>query len=114
LYAVGGWDNGVQLSSVERYDEDKDQWEMVESMNSKRKGVGVCVSGGRLYAVGGDGVYGLGGALSSVERYDEDKNHWEMIASMTVARTYLGVGATYTQHDFPLPLLVVSSLDKED
>jgi len=82
IYAVGGMRNNDSmrgrlspnfniLSDVERYDEDKNQWEKVASMNSKRKGAGVCVLGGRLYAVGGwDG----GVQLSSVERYDEDKD----------------------------------------
>ena len=56
MYAVGGWD----FSSVERYDEDKNQWEAVASMNSARKGLGVCVLNGRMYAVGGFGG-GAGG-----------------------------------------------------
>ena len=43
LYAVGGIVGSAYLSSVERYDEGKDQWEMVASMNSERFVVGVCV-----------------------------------------------------------------------
>jgi hypothetical protein len=79
------------LSSVERYDEAKEQWEVIASMGSTRYGVGVCVLGGRLYAVGGIGV---GGRLSSVERYDEAKDQWEVVTSMSTARGYLGVCVT--------------------
>ena len=53
LYAVGGWDGSKHLLSVERYDEGKDEWQVVASMGSKRSSLGVCVLGGRLYAVGG-------------------------------------------------------------
>ena len=69
LYAVGGWnDDDDRLSSVERYDEEKDEWEAVADMSTARFGAGACVLGGRLYAVGGCDDYNN---LSSVERYDE-------------------------------------------
>ena len=90
MVAVGGLDNNYQfLSSAERYDEAKDEWELVSSMSSKRSGLGVCVLGGRLYAVGGwDGST----ELSSVERYDEAKDEWELVGSMGSAR-YFGAAA---------------------
>jgi len=54
LYAVGGYDDGENvLSSVERYDEEKDEWEAVADMSTARYDAGACVLGGRLYAVGG-------------------------------------------------------------
>ena len=41
LYAVGGQgDRATILSSVERYDAEKDQWEAVASMSIERCGVG--------------------------------------------------------------------------
>ena len=79
VYAVGGWFGGRYLSSVERYDEEKNEWEAVASMGTERSGLGACVLGGRLYAVGGDDG---NRRLSCVERYDEEKNEWEAVADM--------------------------------
>ena len=54
LYAVGGYNvRNRRLSSVERYDEEKDEWEAVADMSTARVQAGACVLGGRLYAVGG-------------------------------------------------------------
>jgi hypothetical protein len=93
LYAVGGSDEyGNPLSSVERYDEAKEQWEVIASMGSARYGVGVCVLGSRLYAVGGEEEDD--NSLSSVERYDEAKDQWEEVASMSTARFLPGVCVT--------------------
>ena len=44
LYAVGGHDGGRSLSSVERYDEEKDEWEAVADMGSARNYVGAAAS----------------------------------------------------------------------
>ena len=55
VYAVGGWDGDRHIPSVERYDEEKNEWEAVASMGTRRSGLGACVLGGRLYAVGGNG-----------------------------------------------------------
>ena len=77
---------------VERYDEEKNEWEAVADMGSARSGVGVCVLGGRVYAVGGDDA--AGNTLASVERYDEAKNEWEAVVDMGTARTWAGVAST--------------------
>ena len=100
LYAVGGWDNDDNcLSSVERYDEEKDEWEAVADMSTARFGAGACVLSGRLYAVGGfdDG----GNVLSSVERYDEEKDEWEVVADMGIERFGPGVAASRFAIDLP-------------
>lgn len=52
LYAVGGYDGVSQLNSVERYDVERDTWEYVASMNSRRSALSVDVVGGKLYALG--------------------------------------------------------------
>ena len=52
IYAVGGYDGVSQLNSVERYDVEKDRWEFVSSMNSRRSALSVDVVGGKLYALG--------------------------------------------------------------
>ena len=44
LYAVGGYDCPNRLSSVERYDEEKDEWEAVADMGTARCAVGVVAS----------------------------------------------------------------------
>ena len=41
LYAVGGYDGQLRLSTVEVYNPEMDSWSKVESMNSKRR----CVRG---------------------------------------------------------------------
>ena len=43
LYAIGGYDGNANLSSVEMYDPDKDQWTMVASMIAHEGVVGVGV-----------------------------------------------------------------------
>ena len=90
VYAVGGWDGDRHVPSVERYDEEKNEWEAVASMGTGRSGLGACVLGGRLYAVGGYGGAGKR-RLSCVERYDEEKNEWEAVADMGTARYRVGV-----------------------
>jgi len=82
------------LSSVERYDSAKNEWEEVASMGTKRWGVGVAVYGGHLYAVGG---YNGRVWLSSVERYDSEKDKWEKVAYMGTEREGVGV-AVYNGH----------------
>lgn len=57
----------------------------------QRCGVGVCVLGGRVYAVGGEGVDGS--YLPSVKRYVEGEYKWEVVASMGSRRCWVGVAA---------------------
>lgn len=47
LYAVGGYDGASRqcLSSVERYDPTRNEWELVADMTVKRSGAGVGVLG---------------------------------------------------------------------
>ena len=90
LYAVGGQDRyDNTLSSVERCDEEKDQWEATATMNTAWSCAGVCVLGGRMYAVGGFDADGC--VVSSVERYDEAKGQWEVVANMNSVRCGYGV-----------------------
>lgn len=50
MYAVGGRNQTTELSSVERYDTELDQWTSVASMTCCRSGVGLAVVNSRLYA----------------------------------------------------------------
>lgn len=40
LYAIGGYDGQLRLSTVEVYNPEMDSWSKVESMNSKRRYTG--------------------------------------------------------------------------
>lgn len=40
LYAIGGYDGQLRLSTVEVYNPEMDSWSKVESMNSKRRYAG--------------------------------------------------------------------------
>lgn len=52
IYAVGGYDGGSQLSSVERYDVGSDQWTSVTPMNCPRSALSVSVVNNSIYAIG--------------------------------------------------------------
>ena len=113
LYAVGGWGDGAnRLSSVERYDEEKDEWEAVADMSTARFGAGACVLGGRLYAVGGKGD-GLN-YLSSVERYNEEKDEWEAVADMGIGRFCVAVAALCFAIDIPYTAADVAAPSLDD
>jgi len=52
IYAVGGFDDSSQLSSVERYDVGSDQWTMVAPMNCPRSALTVSIINNSIYAIG--------------------------------------------------------------
>ena len=52
IYAVGGYDGKSQLSSVERYDIERDIWEPVSSVSVARSALSLTALGGKLYAMG--------------------------------------------------------------
>jgi len=52
IYAVGGYDGSIQLSSVERYDIASDQWTTVTPMNCPRSALGVSIVNNSIYAIG--------------------------------------------------------------
>jgi hypothetical protein len=88
VYAVGGSDGALRLSSVECFDPATNFWSFVAPMSTCRSGVGVGVMGGAMYAAGG---YDGRSCLNTVERYDLDKNLWSPIAQMTTRRSFPGV-----------------------
>lgn len=70
-----------------RYDPEKDQWQLVAPMLTRRIGVGVAVINRLLYAVGGfDGA----NRLSSCECYNPEKDEWKTMASMNTVRSGAG------------------------
>jgi kelch-like protein 18 len=57
LYVCGGYDGVTSLSSVEKYDPEKNAWEVVSNMLRHRSAAGVCMLNGHIYALGGhDGL----------------------------------------------------------
>ena len=86
LYVVGGETSPGRstVSSIERFDPAKNIWQELASMKSSRRGLGVGVLDGHLYAVGGsDGTQ----ALRIVERYDPRLNFWARVADMNEERS---------------------------
>lgn len=74
-----------------RYDPEKDQWQLVAPMLTRRIGVGVAVINRLLYAVGGfDGA----NRLSSCECYNPERDEWRTMASMNTVRSGAGKEAT--------------------
>lgn len=51
IYVVGGFDGTRQLSSVERFDTDRQTWETVTPMKTSRSALSVNVIDGKLYAM---------------------------------------------------------------
>ncbi len=88
VYAVGGSDGSLRLSSVECFDPATNFWSFVAPMSTCRSGVGVGILGGAMYAAGG---YDGRSCLNTVERFDLDKNLWSPIAAMSTRRSFPGV-----------------------
>ena len=88
VYAVGGSDGSLRLSSVECFDTTTNFWSFVAPMSTCRSGVGVGVLGGAMYAAGG---YDGRSCLNTVERFDLDKNLWSSVAQMSTRRSFPGV-----------------------
>ncbi|KAK6038960.1 kelch repeat protein [Cooperia oncophora] len=81
LYAVGGHDESIHLSSVERLDPRVGKWEDVCPMLRPRTHPGTAVFDGHLYATGGKGA-----SSSSFERYSPRANKWIKIPAMKTNR----------------------------
>lgn len=88
VYAVGGSDGSLRLSSVECFDATTNFWSFVAPMSTCRSGVAVGVLGGAMYAAGG---YDGRSCLNTVERFDLDKNVWSPVAQMSTRRSFPGV-----------------------
>ena len=86
IYAVGGETSPgrATVSSVEQFNPTKNTWKVLAPMPACRRGVGVGILNGLLYAVGGsDGVQ----ALRLAECYDPLSNSWRRIADMNEKRS---------------------------
>uniref|UniRef100_W5MLW6 Kelch-like ECH-associated protein 1b n=1 Tax=Lepisosteus oculatus TaxID=7918 RepID=W5MLW6_LEPOC len=83
-------DNICRINFIGRYDPEKDSWQLVAPMQTRRIGVGVAVINRLLYAVGGfDGT----NRLSSAECYNPERDEWKSTAPMNTVRSGAGVCA---------------------
>ena len=91
IYVVGGeiYPSRNTVASVEQFDPRADQWSELSSMPSARRGTGVCILQGLLYAIGGsNGVI----ALRLVECYDPQTNRWSKLNDLLEERSSVGAG----------------------
>ena len=90
VYVLGGIQqrDGTRSSRVQRFDLQKEQWEMAAPMSCPRSGVGVCVAGAYIYAIGG---YNGLERVNSGERYDPVANTWSEITNMPTSRSSLSL-----------------------
>jgi len=85
LYAIGGWDSGFNLQSVECFDPQMEAWETVAPMICRRRGLCAASLNGCIYSVGGwDGEK----YLSSMEKYDPRVGKWILDSNMSRERCY--------------------------
>ncbi|CAF4427024.1 unnamed protein product, partial [Rotaria sp. Silwood2] len=79
IFACGGFDGIIHLSSVERYDSQINQWTNVTSISVRRCYCGSAFIRGRIAVIGGyDGT----SLLDTVEVYDSDKDEWTIESQM--------------------------------
>uniref|UniRef100_A0A5F9DAB1 Kelch like family member 18 n=1 Tax=Oryctolagus cuniculus TaxID=9986 RepID=A0A5F9DAB1_RABIT len=88
LYAIGGYDGQLRLSTVEAYNPETDTWTRVGSMNSKRSAMGTVVLDGQIYVCGG---YDGNSSLNSVETYSPETDKWTVVTPMSSNRSAAGV-----------------------
>jgi len=89
---VGGFSELLwkALDTVECYHPSLDKWTEVTKMCERRRGAGVGVLDGLLYAVGGLGGYDQFQRLNSVEAYRPSTGVWTPIADMNFPRHCAG------------------------
>ncbi|KAK3087619.1 hypothetical protein FSP39_008509 [Pinctada imbricata] len=87
IYAMGGTDAWVCLSSVEVYDPVTNTWSEGPELNVARRGAGCDVFNGTIYLAGGsDGQH----SLKTIEILDAERG-WILGPSMSIPRANVGV-----------------------
>lgn len=91
LYVIGGVDEeGNFLSSVQRYNPDKDFWQEMPSLCCPRSSVCAVSDGSFMYAIGGNTEIR---PVDVVERFDPKEKKWERIPSTLEKRMGAGGAA---------------------
>ena len=84
VYALGGNNERVSLSSVEKLSDINGEWQVVKPMSTSRFAFAAVTCEGKIYAIGG---FKKGyGVLKSVERYCPQSNEWVRVRSMNHKR----------------------------
>ena len=89
LYVIGGVDpeENNRLSTVQRYNPDKNLWQVVSSLSSPRSNVCAVVTGSHLYAIGGRSDVE---PVNIVERFDPMEKAWCLVAPTLEKRVAAG------------------------
>lgn len=91
IYVVGGFiRTGINITPsplVDEYDPATDTWRSRSPLNIARGSLAVAVSGGRVYAFGGQTPQS--GSLPTVEEYDPPSNTWRPRTNMPTKRSGL-------------------------
>lgn len=92
LYIIGGRNNtssgNIDSASVDRYDPLRDEWRPMKPLSVPRNRLGVAVSEGYIYAIGG----GNGNSChTSVERYDPNQDEWTTVMPLNFRRIGVAV-----------------------
>jgi hypothetical protein len=74
IYAIGGRNGSEPLCTVERYDLEKERWEMVQSLPSPRYGHSAFTINNKICVVGGSNT------INSIVIYDSGNDHWDELA----------------------------------
>ena len=92
LYLIGGFSFNDDVSQnfkncLFRFDMEKNIWDRMSPMNSKRCYVSTVTANGKIYAIGGHSGGGGAGRLATAEVYDPDTNQWDFIAPLNFPRS---------------------------
>ncbi len=99
LVVIGGTSGNTLLSSVEQYDETKDEWEdfPAAGLEPARKALGACVLNGKLFVVGGRLISEENSLMTTtplVQWNDGGHKSWKSAGKLLEPRAGLGVGVT--------------------
>ena len=95
VYVLGGFNGKDYLTSVERFDEGKNEWTLVSEMSIGKCAMSAVVTSDCqfIYVFGGYN----GAALGEVERYDVMLDVWEFLPPMNTKRfMHQAVAVPYT------------------
>lgn len=84
IYALGGYNGRTRLSSGERYEPQRNQWEMIPPMHRQRSDASAAALQDKIYIVGG---FSGREVLNSAEVFDVETNQWSYIHPMIDPRS---------------------------
>lgn len=84
IYALGGYNGRTRMSSGERYEPQRNQWEMIPPMHRQRSDASAAALQDKIYIVGG---FSGREVLNSAEVFDVETNQWTYIHPMINPRS---------------------------